>query len=107
MQIGHTQELTVLERTRNTLLLDDGAGGTVPLPTSEAESAEPGESLRVFVFVDAQGKPLATTRQPLVERDQCASLKIVDITNAGAFLDCEQCYDRVCLRWLEAVLFAA
>lgn len=87
MQIGHTQELTVLERTRNTLLLDDGAGGTVPLPTSEAESAEPGESLRVFVFVDAQGKPLATTRQPLVERDQCASLKIVDITNAGAFLD--------------------
>lgn len=59
----------------------------MPLPTSEAESVEPGEHLRVFVFVDAQGKPLATTRQPLVERDQCASLKVVDITNAGAFLD--------------------
>ncbi|ASJ75395.1 S1 RNA-binding domain-containing protein [Granulosicoccus antarcticus] len=87
MDIGLTQELVVLERNRNSLLLDDGAGGVVPLPTNEAELAEPGELLRVFIFVDAQGKPLATTKQPLVERNQCASLKVVDITNAGAFLD--------------------
>ncbi len=88
MQIGHTQELTVLERNRNILLLDGGDGVTVPLPVDEADaSLEAGDSLSVFIFVDASGKPLATTRQPLVERDQCASLKVVDITNAGAFLD--------------------
>lgn len=87
MQIGHTQELTVLERNRESLLLDGGDGITVPLPVSEAQGTEPGERIRVFVFVDAAGRPLATTRQPLVERNQCASLQVVDITNAGAFLD--------------------
>ena len=88
MQIGHTQELTVLERNRNILLLDGGDGITVPLPVDEADaSLEAGDSVSVFIFVDASGKPLATTRKPLVERDQCASLKVVDITNAGAFLD--------------------
>ena len=88
MQIGHTQELTVLERNRNILLLDGGDGITVPLPVDEADaSLEPGDKVTVFIFVDASGKPLATTRKPLVERDQCASLKVVDVTNAGAFLD--------------------
>lgn len=87
MNIGHTQELPVLERTRNSLLLDAGDGERVALPVSEAETAEPGDVLRVFIFTDAQGNPLATARQPLVERDQCASLKVVDITQAGAFLD--------------------
>lgn len=87
MQIGHTQTLSVLERNRNILLLDGGDGIAVPLPIDEADAAEPGDSLDVFIFVDASGKPLATTRKPVVERDQCASLKVVDITNAGAFLD--------------------
>lgn len=87
MEIGHTQELTVLERNRDALLLDGGDGSTVALPLSEADAADPGDRIAVFIFVDASGKPLATTRQPLVERDQCASLKVVDITNAGAFLD--------------------
>lgn len=87
MQIGHTQELTVLERNRNILRLDGGEGISVPLPIEESNGEEPGDKITVFIFVDASGKPLATTRRPLVERDQCASLKVVDVTNAGAFLD--------------------
>ncbi|NND91176.1 MAG: GntR family transcriptional regulator [Granulosicoccus sp.] len=87
MKIGYTQELAVLERTRETVFLGTDDECRVPLPAAEAESAEPGDTLPVFVYTDAQGKPVATNRKPLVERDRCASLKVVDITNAGAFLD--------------------
>lgn len=87
MKIGHTQELAVLERNRDSIILADEQGQTALLPASEAGTAAPGDVLRVFVFTDPQGSPLATTRTPLVEKDQCASLKVVDITHAGAFLD--------------------
>lgn len=87
MQIGRTQILTVLERNRDSLLLDGGDGHTVALPLNEAASAAPGDELQVFIHTDTAGNPQATTRTPLVERDSCASLQVVDITNAGAFLD--------------------
>ena len=87
MQIGHTYTLPVLERRQNTLILDGGELGPVSLPAKEAGSCDAGDELDAFLYTDTQGKPLATTRQPLVERGQCASLKVMDITNAGAFLD--------------------
>lgn len=87
MQIGYTYTLPVLERQQNSLTLDGGDLGPLPLPVKEAGGAHEGDKLEVFLFSDTQGKPLATTRKPIAERDQCASLKIMDITNAGAFLD--------------------
>lgn len=87
MQIGYTHTLTVLERNRELIMLDGDALGRVPLPAAEAESADVGEKLSVFIYSDTAGKALATLRQPLVQRGQCASLKVVDVTNAGAFLD--------------------
>ncbi|MFK7858707.1 MAG: S1 RNA-binding domain-containing protein [Granulosicoccus sp.] len=87
MQIGYTHNLEVLERHQNSLSLDGGELGQLPLPVKEAGTADVGDSLEAFIYTDSQGKPLATTRKPLAERDQCASMKIMDITNAGAFLD--------------------
>ncbi|MFK7995903.1 MAG: S1 RNA-binding domain-containing protein [Granulosicoccus sp.] len=87
MQIGNTYTLKVLERNQSSLLLDGAELGRLPLPAKEAGMAEVGDTVEAFVYTDSQGKPLATTRKPMAERDQCASLKIMDITNAGAFLD--------------------
>lgn len=86
-KIGHTAELTVLEANRESTLLDGENLGPVKLDLNETSTAKVGEKLAVFLFTDAKGKPVATTTPPLVHRDQCASLKVVDITNAGAFLD--------------------
>lgn len=86
-EIGHTAELTILEANRESTILDGGNLGPVKLDLNETSTAEAGEKLRVFLFTDAQGKPVATTAVPHVQRGQCASLKVVDITNAGAFLD--------------------
>lgn len=87
MKIGHTQTLSITERNREFLLLDGKDLGVIKLPTQEAEKAEPGDKLDVFLFTDASGQPVATCKRPYVERDECASLKVVDVSNAGAFLD--------------------
>lgn len=87
LQIGYPSELSVTERNRTIVVLDGRELGPIPLPAIEAQSAESRDTLRVFLYTDAQGSPVATTAQPLVNRDQCASLKVVDITSAGAFLD--------------------
>ena len=109
MKIGDTQTLRVLEHNRDTITLGppnvemqagaapssaapsgvapSGAAPTAILPSSEAMSARPGDLLEVFLFSGSNGNLAATTQKPLVECDQCASLKVVDITNAGAFLD--------------------
>lgn len=85
--IGYTHTLTVLARHQSSVSLDGGELGELPLPAKEAGAAQVGDNIEAFVYTDSQGNPLATSRKPLVERDQCASLKIMDITNAGAFLD--------------------
>lgn len=87
MQIGYTHQLVVSERQQSTLVMDGGELGALSLPLDEAGSAEVGDVLSVFVYSDPKGQPVATLARPLAERGQCASLKVVDITNAGAFLD--------------------
>ncbi len=87
MNIGHLQTLNVLDRNRDKILLDGHDLGTIVLPAREAEIAEIGQSLEVFIYTDTHGELLATVQHPLVERDQSASLKVVDVSNVGAFLD--------------------
>lgn len=85
--IGRTCTVPVLERHQNTLVLDGGKLGPIVLPAKEAGTTDQGDVISVFIYTDSQGKPLATTRKPFAQCGQCASLKVMDITNAGAFLD--------------------
>ncbi|MBX2882959.1 MAG: GntR family transcriptional regulator [Granulosicoccus sp.] len=87
MKIGYTSQAPVIERNQNTVSLDCGALGCLTVPVAEAEHAAPGDSLSVFIHTDAQGNPLASAVKPYVQRDECASLKVVDVSNAGVFLD--------------------
>lgn len=87
VEIGVESGLAVIESNREHIVLDGKQLGQVTLPAAEAPSATAGDVLSVFLYTDPQGKPVATLSKPLVQRGQCASLKIVDITNAGAFLD--------------------
>lgn len=68
-------------------MVDAGELGLLAIPTAEVSHAAVGDQLTVFIYADAQGTPQGTTSTPFVQRDQCASLKVLDITSAGAFLD--------------------
>ncbi|HNX94965.1 MAG TPA: S1-like domain-containing RNA-binding protein [Holophaga sp.] len=45
-----------------------------------------GETLKVFVYLDGDGHPIATTQKPLAQRGEVANLKIVSTNRAGALL---------------------
>ncbi|MFD2933972.1 CvfB family protein [Spirosoma flavum] len=45
------------------------------------------DEIDVFVYTDSEDRPIATTLTPAVHRDEFASLQVVAVTSAGAFLD--------------------
>jgi uncharacterized protein len=46
-----------------------------------------GDEMDVFVYLDSEDRPVATTDLPLVMRDEYASLLVKDVNRIGAFLD--------------------
>ena len=67
-----------------------------PSPTSEVvlllgselqKDAKEGDLLSVFIHRDSEGRPLATTRAPLVTLGEVAFLKVTQRTDVGSFVD--------------------
>lgn len=88
IEIGRLNHLQIIETRDNGLLLDGGQALTLFLPAEELDrDYHSGECMEVFVFVDADGNPAATTRRPLAEVGQVAWLEIVEVNQLGAFAD--------------------
>jgi predicted RNA-binding protein (virulence factor B family) len=66
------------------------AGGdeTLLLIGSEIpEGAKEGQEVDVFVYLDSEGRPIATTRRAKLELDEVAFLEVTALTDYGAFVD--------------------
>ena len=60
----------------------------VLLPKKQVpQGAGIGDELSVFLYKDSSGRPIATTRQPLLTVGEVGKLLIRDVTKIGAFLD--------------------
>ncbi|WP_437912654.1 S1-like domain-containing RNA-binding protein [Sorangium sp. So ce302] len=58
------------------------------LPRSEVpEGAREGDELEVFVYLDSEDRPIATTRRPKVMLGEVAFLAVTDVAPFGAFVD--------------------
>jgi hypothetical protein len=87
-EIGRVHSLAVLEVSAHRVILDGGSSGPLALQRRDCpEELSAGESLAVFIYLEADGQPAATTRRPLAELGQVAWLKIVEINQLGAFAD--------------------
>ncbi len=51
------------------------------------KGAKEGDAVRVFVHLDSEGRPIATTRTPKLELGEVAFLTVTACTNFGAFVD--------------------
>ncbi|HVU03255.1 MAG TPA: S1-like domain-containing RNA-binding protein [Polyangiaceae bacterium] len=51
------------------------------------EGAKEGDDLRVFVYLDSEGRPLATTSVPKLTLGEVAFLKVTAVSDFGAFVD--------------------
>jgi len=88
ISIGQTYELEVIRAVEFGFYLDAKNLGEILLPVkySPADLAE-GDSIEVFLYLDSEDRPIATTQKPKAEAGEFAYLKVVDNTSVGAFLD--------------------
>ncbi len=89
MNIGQFNTLKVIFKGTDGFSLEDPVTAErVLLPRRESSpDIEVGQDLRVFVYLDAEEGPVATTRTPRATVGQCAYLKVVEVNEVGAFLD--------------------
>jgi len=87
IEIGKYNELKIFSKTEIGLYLGDGVDNVL-LPTRYVPvGTEVGQSLEVFVYLDNEDRPVATTLKPLALLDEFAFLKVKEINQFGAFLD--------------------
>ncbi|MFC0336648.1 hypothetical protein SAMN05421848_0763 [Kushneria avicenniae] len=88
--MGRFNTLEILRPSSIGLFLDGGELGDVLLPTRQIPrdaATEPGDSLRVFLYLDSEDRPIATTDRPKIQVGEFAALEVVERTPVGIFLD--------------------
>ncbi|UVW36149.1 S1-like domain-containing RNA-binding protein [SAR92 clade bacterium H455] len=87
-QVGRFNKLEVVKEVDFGVYLDGGELGTILLPQRYMpEDCELGDWIDVFLYFDSEDLLIATTESPRVEVGRCEMLKVIDINNAGAFMD--------------------
>ncbi|MEL6810947.1 MAG: S1-like domain-containing RNA-binding protein [Bacteroidota bacterium] len=88
LQLGKFQKLTILRETDPGLFLGDSEENEVLLPHRyKPEQYEIGDTIEVFLYLDNEERPIATTEQPFVTLNQFAYLHCSAVTKYGAFMD--------------------
>lgn len=96
IHLGEKQILTIVKKVDFGVYLADTSDGAdsekaeekVLLPAKQVpEDAELHDNLTVFVYRDSSDRLIATTREPMLERDGLALLKVKQVNQIGAFLD--------------------
>ncbi len=87
IQLGDYNVLTVVKAVDFGLYLDGGDEGEVLLPARYVpEGVKVGDELRVFIYLDQDERPVATTQQPLAKVGDFAWLEVAWVNEYGAFL---------------------
>ncbi len=89
LRLGEIQTLPIVTETSFGVFLgNDGENGErVLLPAKEVpKGAAPGTTLSVFLYLDSEDRPIATTAAPLLTMSHPAALTVKEVTGIGAFL---------------------
>ncbi len=87
IHIGQYNTLTIARDTKVGLFLTDGTDDIL-LPNKYVPNVfEIGEELIVFVYLDHEERPIATTLEPYILLNQFALLRVNYVNQVGAFMD--------------------
>ncbi|NND52435.1 MAG: GntR family transcriptional regulator [Flavobacteriaceae bacterium] len=86
--IGEYNTLTILREREQGLYLCDEEENEVLLPNRYVpESFKIHDQIEVFVYLDNEERPVATTDKPYIKRNEFALLRCNEVNDYGAFLD--------------------
>ncbi|WAC12326.1 CvfB family protein [Dyadobacter pollutisoli] len=86
--IGKYNYLTIERVTSVGMFLSDVEGEEVLLPNQYlTDEMQVGDNIKVFVYLDSEDRPVATTETPKIVRNEFAFLEVKDVSEHGAFLD--------------------
>ena len=88
IEIGQTYTLDVVKFLDFGAFLDAEDLGEVLLPRRYVpDYLSEGDSIEVFIYLDSEDRPVATTQKPIARVGEFAYLNVVDTNYVGAFLD--------------------
>ncbi|MCL1611250.1 CvfB family protein [Marseilla massiliensis] len=88
IRLGDYNQLKVVKKVDFGLYLDGGDEGEILLPSRYVpEGSKVGDELTVFIYLDQEERPVATTEHPLAKMGDFAYLRVAWVNEYGAFLD--------------------
>lgn len=88
MKIGEYNDTRVADDLPQGFYLETNEGDRILLPGNQApENTQIGDTLRVFIYMDSEDRPIATTRKPFATVGEFAVLEVKEVNSFGAFLD--------------------
>ncbi len=79
--------MKVIKEKSMGVFLDDGEEGILLPKRFVPHGTKTGDELKVFLYHDSEDRPIATTQKPYGVLGDIVKLKVVNVTNQGAFLD--------------------
>jgi len=87
INIGEYNIMKVIKEKSMGVFLDDGDAGILLPKRFVPPGTKVGDEIKVFLYHDSEGRPIATTQQPYGVLGDIVKLKAVSVTSQGAFLD--------------------
>ncbi|WP_162126102.1 CvfB family protein [Flavobacterium phycosphaerae] len=87
MNIGHYNTLTIARETKVGLFLTDGKDDVLLPLKYMPKDYTVGDEIIVFVYLDHEERPVATTLEPYILMDEFGLLRVNYVNKFGAFLD--------------------
>ncbi|WP_242204213.1 CvfB family protein [Aestuariivivens insulae] len=88
IKLGQYNTLEILREAEQGVYLADEEGDEVLLPNRYVpEAFKIWDKIEVFVYLDNEERPVATTDRPYIIKDDFALLRCNEVTQFGAFLD--------------------
>lgn len=88
LSLGKMNRMTVSRKVDFGLYLDGGSTGDILLPKRYVpKGTKVGDELEVFIYLDQEERPIATTQKPLAMVGDFAFLNVAWTNEHGAFLD--------------------
>jgi predicted RNA-binding protein (virulence factor B family) len=86
--VGKSYKLSVVKHVKFGFFLDANELGLILLPKKYApRELAVNDVIDVFLYLDSDDRPIATTQKPMAQVDEFAYLKVIEKNDVGIFLD--------------------